>query len=81
MELYNSRSKCRLEDSILLVRVQLLPHLVLVREVQDLCTERLPSMTNPLWWPARPLIPRVKGREGLLKLKNLEGWQCTRYAG
>jgi len=35
-----------------------------------LCTERLPSMTNPLWWSARPLIPRVKGREGLDNLKN-----------
>jgi hypothetical protein len=26
-------------------------------------------MYNPLWWPARPLTPRVKGREGLGSFK------------
>jgi hypothetical protein len=36
-----------------------------IREVQEQCTERLPSMIVPVWWFARPLTPRVKGREGL----------------
>jgi hypothetical protein len=44
-----------------------IPHSQLhhIREAQEQCTERLPSMIVPLWRFARPLIPRVKGREGL----------------
>jgi len=43
-----------------------------LREEQGLCTERLPSMTNPLWWSARPLTTRVKGREWLGNQKKLK---------
>jgi hypothetical protein len=45
-----------------------------LREVQDYSTVRHPSMYNPLWWPARPLTPRVKGREGLGSFKIVRWW-------